>query len=315
MALLEQELELPRRRDGAGRDLGPCIGFGPGERRASATTVPASATTSTRSVGGPDDYVMPEKRPRRRAGGSGRVIGTSRARRACASPRPTVDSSCSRRSPARRGSRHPPCRSALPAHRLGRPGIPAIGRTAAAPPSGITMSADEDQRAYLPVLGSARHLPPAATSTGSGWRCSRAGSRPPTVRGAGPTARPRGVGDDALRPGVVIHGPGEPVLEGRSGRAFRTLHDPASRLTYTVLSNPTAAAWPIARISKSSWLPQRWVDHRCRRFAGAGQRCHGAGRRHGERVVWQDPVRRNDDRDPAVFRTGPGAKSSGRSVG
>jgi CubicO group peptidase (beta-lactamase class C family) len=38
------------------------------------------------------------------------------------------------------------------------------------------------------------------------------------------------------------------VLEGSdAGVSFRTLHDPVTRVTYTVLSNTTAGAWPIVR--------------------------------------------------------------------
>jgi CubicO group peptidase (beta-lactamase class C family) len=38
------------------------------------------------------------------------------------------------------------------------------------------------------------------------------------------------------------------VLEGSdAGVSFRTLHDPVTQLTYTVLSNTTAGAWPIVR--------------------------------------------------------------------
>jgi hypothetical protein len=38
------------------------------------------------------------------------------------------------------------------------------------------------------------------------------------------------------------------VLEGSdAGVSFRTLHDPVTRVTYTVMSNTTAGAWPIVR--------------------------------------------------------------------
>lgn len=49
--------------------------------------------------------------------------------------------------------------------------------------------------------------------------------------------------------GFWIHaGSDAVVLEGSdAGVSFRTLHDPAAHLTYTVLSNTTAGAWPIVR--------------------------------------------------------------------
>jgi len=41
---------------------------------------------------------------------------------------------------------------------------------------------------------------------------------------------------------------GAVVLEGSdAGVSFRTRHDPAAQLTYTVLSNTTAGAWPVVR--------------------------------------------------------------------
>jgi CubicO group peptidase (beta-lactamase class C family) len=47
--------------------------------------------------------------------------------------------------------------------------------------------------------------------------------------------------------GFWVHGTRDAVvLEGSdAGVSFRTLHDPAAQLTYTVLSNTTAGAWPI----------------------------------------------------------------------
>ncbi len=49
--------------------------------------------------------------------------------------------------------------------------------------------------------------------------------------------------------GFWIHGTSDAVvLEGSdAGVSFRTLHDPAAQLTYTVLSNTTTGAWPMVR--------------------------------------------------------------------
>jgi CubicO group peptidase (beta-lactamase class C family) len=49
--------------------------------------------------------------------------------------------------------------------------------------------------------------------------------------------------------GVWLHPTtGAAVLEGSdAGVSFQSLHDPRTQLTYTVLSNTTAGAWPIAR--------------------------------------------------------------------
>ena len=46
------------------------------------------------------------------------------------------------------------------------------------------------------------------------------------------------------------------VLEGSdAGVSFQTLHDPATQLTYTVLANTTAGAWPITRHLRDSLAP------------------------------------------------------------
>ena len=49
--------------------------------------------------------------------------------------------------------------------------------------------------------------------------------------------------------GMWLHATSRAVmLEGSdAGVSFRSLHDPVAQLTYTVLSNTTAGAWPIAR--------------------------------------------------------------------
>ena len=48
--------------------------------------------------------------------------------------------------------------------------------------------------------------------------------------------------------GFWLPAPGRVQLEGSdAGVAFRSVHDPDERLTYTVLSNTTDGAWPIAR--------------------------------------------------------------------
>ncbi len=49
--------------------------------------------------------------------------------------------------------------------------------------------------------------------------------------------------------GLWLHGTSNAVvLEGSdAGVSFRTVHNPAARVTYTVVSNTTGGAWPIAR--------------------------------------------------------------------
>ena len=48
--------------------------------------------------------------------------------------------------------------------------------------------------------------------------------------------------------GFWLPAPGRVQLEGSdAGVAFRSVHDPDERLTYTVLANTTDGAWPIAR--------------------------------------------------------------------
>jgi CubicO group peptidase (beta-lactamase class C family) len=64
--------------------------------------------------------------------------------------------------------------------------------------------------------------------------------------------RPRSVGlSGAMRYGLGfwLHPTGSAViLDGSdAGVSFRSVHDPAGQCTYTVLSNTTAGAWPIAR--------------------------------------------------------------------
>jgi len=50
--------------------------------------------------------------------------------------------------------------------------------------------------------------------------------------------------------GFWLHESGSSViLEGYdAGASFRTVHDPDTRLTYTVISNTSDGAWPIARV-------------------------------------------------------------------
>ncbi len=57
--------------------------------------------------------------------------------------------------------------------------------------------------------------------------------------------------------GFWIHGTSDAVvLEGSdAGVSFRTLHDPAAQLTYTVLSNTTAGAWPMVRTLDEQLAP------------------------------------------------------------
>ncbi len=56
--------------------------------------------------------------------------------------------------------------------------------------------------------------------------------------------------DDGYGLGFWLHGPGNAVmLEGQdAGVSFRSVHDPASQTTFTVLSNTSEGAWPIARL-------------------------------------------------------------------
>jgi hypothetical protein len=46
------------------------------------------------------------------------------------------------------------------------------------------------------------------------------------------------------------------ILEGfDAGVSFRTVHEPASGMTYTVLANTTSGAWPMARLLEKLLLP------------------------------------------------------------
>ena len=121
------------------------------------------------------------------------------------------------------------------------------------PPSGISTSAGSGPTcctcrcSAAETAGSTRRRP---TSARSGWRCSRAGSC--RVDRVAEMVRPRSdVPSESMRYGLGlwIHRTGSAVvLEGSdAGVSFRTLHDPVAQLTYTVLSNTTAGAWPIAR--------------------------------------------------------------------
>jgi CubicO group peptidase (beta-lactamase class C family) len=48
------------------------------------------------------------------------------------------------------------------------------------------------------------------------------------------------------------------VLEGSdAGVSFRTVHDPAQRLTHTVVSNTSRGAWSIARVLRDALTPER----------------------------------------------------------
>jgi hypothetical protein len=57
--------------------------------------------------------------------------------------------------------------------------------------------------------------------------------------------------------GFWIH-PNRPIvlLEGYdAGVSFRSVHDPAERLTHTVISNTTDGAWPLARHLSEALTP------------------------------------------------------------
>jgi hypothetical protein len=105
---------------------------------------------------------------------------------------------------------------------------------------------------HLPVLGSGDGgIHSTAADVHAFWAALFAGRIVPADRVA-EMVRPRSeVASGSMRYGLGfwIHGTSDAVvLEGSdAGVSFRTLHDPAAQLTYTVLSNTTPGAWPIVR--------------------------------------------------------------------
>ena len=82
-------------------------------------------------------------------------------------------------------------------------------------------------------------------------RSSPAGSCPPTW--VAELTRPRSnVPEEAKRYGLGfwLHESSDAVmLEGcDAGVSFRSVHDPARRLTHTVMSNTSDGAWPITEL-------------------------------------------------------------------
>jgi CubicO group peptidase (beta-lactamase class C family) len=105
---------------------------------------------------------------------------------------------------------------------------------------------------HLPVRGSGDGgLFTTAADVHSLWCALYAGRIVPTYWLA-ELVRPRSdVPSESMRYGLGfwLHPTGGAViLEGAdAGVSFRSIHDPATAVTHTVLSNTTAAAWPVAR--------------------------------------------------------------------
>ena len=105
---------------------------------------------------------------------------------------------------------------------------------------------------HLPVLGSGDGgIYSTAANVRAFWVALFSGRLVSAARVA-EIVRPRSeVASKSMRYGLGfwIHGTSDAVaLEGSdAGVSFRTLHDPAAQLTYTVLSNTTAGAWPMVR--------------------------------------------------------------------
>ena len=138
----------------------------------------------------------------------------------------------------------------------GWPTRPSCARTScrAEPRSGTSRSTGRRTNVlHLPVRGS-----------GDGGILDRgrhSGALERSLRGEDRVARPRrrddqAAGRDADRSrryglGFWLHPAGDlVVLEGMdAGVSFRTVHDPGSTVTHTVISNTTDGAWPLARSS------------------------------------------------------------------
>jgi CubicO group peptidase (beta-lactamase class C family) len=105
---------------------------------------------------------------------------------------------------------------------------------------------------HLPVLGSGDGgIYSTAADIHAMWAALFAGRIVPADRVA-EMVRPRSAlpsGSMRYGMGFWVHGSRDTVmLEGAdAGVSFRTVHDPAGRLTHTVLSNTSDGAWPMAR--------------------------------------------------------------------
>ena len=105
---------------------------------------------------------------------------------------------------------------------------------------------------HLPVLGSGDGgIYSTVADIRAFWLALFAGRILPTDRVAEMVHPRSDVPSEAWRYGLGfwLHPATRAVLlEGSdAGISFRTLHDPDARITYTVVSNTTAGAWPIAR--------------------------------------------------------------------
>jgi CubicO group peptidase (beta-lactamase class C family) len=105
---------------------------------------------------------------------------------------------------------------------------------------------------HLPVCGSGDGgMYSTAADVHALWSALYAGRIVPADRLAD-MVRPRcDVPSESMRHGLGfwLHPTGEAViLDGSdAGVSFRSIHDPASGVTHTVLSNTTAGAWPVTR--------------------------------------------------------------------
>ena len=101
---------------------------------------------------------------------------------------------------------------------------------------------------HLPVLGSGDGgIHSTAADVHAFWDALFAG-RIVSANGVADMVRPRTPGPAARYGlGMWLHATGTAVMlyGSDAGVSFRSLHDPATQITYTVLSNTTAGAWPI----------------------------------------------------------------------
>ena len=140
------------------------------------------------------------------------------------------------------------------ARRHARHGVPALRRTGrVVPPSAIsTPTGYRTNVLHLPVLGSGDGgIYSTAADLHAFWMAMFSG-RIVSTDCLAEMVRPRSdVPSESRRYGLGfwLHRSSRAVmLEGLdAGVSFRSLHDPDAQLTYTVLSNTTEGAWPIAR--------------------------------------------------------------------
>jgi CubicO group peptidase (beta-lactamase class C family) len=113
---------------------------------------------------------------------------------------------------------------------------------------------------HLPVRGSGDGgIYSTAADIHSFWKALFAG-KIVTADSVATMVRPRSdVPKESMRYGLGfwLHASSDAViLEGYdAGVSFRTLHEPASGMTYTVLANTTSGAWPMARLLERLLLP------------------------------------------------------------